>query len=308
MKTPVLFFVSVLALSLNTAHSQNEYFESNPKWGISEPCQFSPFEPEWGKKTTFYIEGDTLLNSEVFVKVFQVGFEYYGLGTADYTETAYSNPLPLAYLRSENMKMYKWNEELSVKELLYDFEVEVGEPFNSILFPNPPTVVSISTITLGGFERKVITVSEGSGEAYAFDYIEGVGHWRGIWQPNGPQLDCQSYLTCFSINGESYTVDTEETPWLVPSAEACEFIVDIDEIAFQKIVAYPNPANSVLTIKGTDQMSSINISDMSGRIVHTIKPNSKFFRFNIEPLANGCYYLIVTTENGLIETLKFMKD
>lgn len=308
MKKTILFFTSVFALSQNCALSQNEYFANNPKWGISEPCQFAPLQPEWGKKTTYHIDGDTLLNAEVFMKVFQVGFEYYGLETADYTETAYSNPLPLAYLRSESMKMFKWNEELQVKELLYDFEVEVGEPFNSILFTNPPTVVSISTITLGGFERKVITVSEGSSETCSFDYIEGVGHWRGIWHPNDQQLDCQSYLTCFSLNGESYFVNTEETPWLEPSTEDCEFVVGIGEMDSPEISIYPNPTKSALNIRSATIISSIEISDPTGRVVFTSKPNDKFCDINSESFAKGCYFMVLTSDNGNVQILKFLKD
>jgi hypothetical protein len=154
MKTRLCLICTLTLFIHQILHSQNEYFENNPKWGISQPCQFGPNEPEWGKKTTHYINGDTTLNNEVFVKIFQEGFTYYGTGTTSYTETPYSNPMALAYLRSEDMKMYKWNEELNFKELLYDFEVEVGQPFvvHPSIFPNPLVVVSLGSITLGGTE------------------------------------------------------------------------------------------------------------------------------------------------------------
>lgn len=291
-----------------SAYSQNEYFANNPKWGISEPCQFSPFEPEWGKKTTYYVDGDTVLNEEVFVKIFQVGFTYYGTGTSSYTETPYSNPLPLAFLRSEEMKMFKWNEELNIKELLYDFDITVGEPFDlSPNISNTLVVESISYITLGGIERKVITVLSAQ-PSWEYIYIEGVGHWRGIWHPNGPQLDCQSYLTCFSINGDSYVVNTDETPWIVPSTEICQFVVGIDEIETHETMVYPNPATLELSIQSSTPISSITISDLTGRNVYTTQPNATSTQVHIESLSTGYYFLSATTANGTVQTLKFLKD
>ena len=102
---------------------------------------------------------------------------------------------------------------LGLKELLYDFDVTLGEPFSisQSIYTNPLIVIGISTITLGVIERKIITATDGSKGDYSSEYVEGVGHWRGLWQPNYVQLDCHSYLSCFSLNGEAYFVNTDET-------------------------------------------------------------------------------------------------
>lgn len=291
-----------------SVYSQNEYFTNNPIWGMSYPCQFAPFEPEWGKMVTHFIAGDTLLNDEVYVKIYEEGFTYFGTGTESYTETPYTNPLPLAFLRSEEMKMYAWSAELNMKVLLYDFDVVVGEPFNIIsgIYPNPLEVASISYLTLGGFERKVITVLAEE-TSWEHIYIEGVGHWRGLLYPNEQQLDCQTYLTCYSLNGEAYFVNTDENPWLAPSNENCEFVVGINEIVIQGISAYPNPTSDELNIQSATQISLIEISDPTGRILFTTKPNTSLFKFNTEMLTTGIYFLSATTEHGNIETLKFLK-
>jgi Secretion system C-terminal sorting domain len=302
-----LLLLATLLIQLST-YSQNEYFANNPIWGMSYPCQFAPFEPEWGKKVTHFIAGDTLLNDEVFVKIYEEGFTYYGTGTSSYTETPYSNPLPLALLRSEELKMYVWSAALNMKVLLYDFDVTVGEPFDiSSSISNPLVVESITYITLGGLERKVIT-TVGENSSWEHIYIEGVGHWRGLWNQNEQQLDCQTYLTCYSLNGESYFVNTDETPWLVPSTETCEFVVSIKEIAHDEISVYPNPARNELTIEVKSPISSLKVSDITGRIVLASHPNTTQINLNIEPLPTGCYFLSVTTESGSIETLKFLKD
>lgn len=309
MSHSIRLLLVVTTICQFNANAQNEYFANNPIWGISQPCQLAPFEPESGKKTTYFIDGDTLLNDEVYVKIYELGFTYYGTGTANYTETPYSNPLPLAFLRSEEMKMFMWNEEQNIKMLLYDFDVVVGEQFdiNPAIYPNPLQVESISYITLGGIERKVITVLD-ENPSWEHIYIEGVGHWRGIWHPNEPQLDCQIYLTCFSLNGESYVVNTDKNPWLIASSEDCEFVVDIEEMAISKFKVYPNPTSHVLNIQCATSILSIEISDPIGRIAISSKPKSTSVKVNTESLSPGCYFLFAIAQNGAFETMKFIKD
>lgn len=303
----IWLFCSIMLLQLG-AYTQNEYFANEPRWGINWVCQFAPFEPEWGSKTTHFVNGDTLLNDEVFVKIFEEGFSYSGTGTNSYSEAPYFNPLPLVFLRSEGMKMFKWNEELSMKELLYDFDVNVGDTFN-VLGQNSLTVVAINTINLGGFERRIITtnVAPESEESYEFEYIEGVGHWRGLWYPNGVQLDCNSFLTCFSLNGESYVVDTNEYPWLTPSTNECEFIASINEYSEVTPRVYPNPCKQELNIRSEIPIRSIEISDPTGRIVHREKPNALYLKVPSGTFANGFYNARFILEDGYSTNVQFQK-
>ncbi len=300
--------IYVLAFYPKSGLTQNEYFAGNPKWGINEQHQWSSSDTPWGWKTTLFVNGDTILNEEVFVKIFEVGIEYYGLGTEDYTESLFTNPSVLAYLRSEGMKIYKWDEYLNIKELLYDFNVNVGEQFNlsSNISSASPIVESISYITLGGYDRKVITIAGWSSPEGV--YIEGVGHMRGLWHPNAVQLDFQTYLICFSVNGESYYVNTEESTWLIPSTENCEFVLSTTELPNRKISIYPNPTHYNLIIESKSQIASIEISDFTGRVLVKTIPNASRTNLNIESFATGYYFVKATTDSGYIETSKFLKN
>lgn len=310
LKLPILLFA--LTLFQFSTFAQNEYFENNPIWGVSVYCQYAPFAPITGRQTTYFVNGDTLLNDEVYVKIFEEGLTYNGLGTNWYSETPYSFPSPMVYLRSEEMKMFKWNEELSVKVLLCDFDVAVGEPFYTSPTEslNPLIVVSISTITLGGIERKIITATpDGAESGYWSQYVEGVGHWRGgIWEINGSNdISCYSNFTCFSLNGESYFVNTDLNPWFVPSTEVCEFVVGLNEIATPQIKVYPNPTSDDLNIQCGSTIRSIEIFDLTGRVVLARQTNGKVIKIDTESLKTGSYYLGVSLENGIIKTMKFQK-
>ncbi len=312
MKTTTYLAIIILVFSQYKAFSQNEYFANDPRWGIDRWHQWAPFEPIWGEKTTFYVDGDTLLNEELFVKIFEEGVEYTNGGEPDYVESLYSNPLPLAYLRSEGMKMYRWSEELSDKELLYDFDVAVGDTFhvsshiyNGIV---PPVVMSVGNITVGGVLRKFITVSTGTGEPISFDYIEGVGHWRGLWYENGPQLESGTYLLCFSLNGESYFVNPEEINWLEPSAENCEFVVGVQDVNTLEIKVYPNPFDGFISIQGNLSIESVTIFDLRGKALMAALINKREGKVDTDEIESGIYIIRIVYNNGETITRRLLKE
>jgi hypothetical protein len=74
------------------------------------------------------------------------------------------------------------------------------------------------------------------------------------------------------------------------------------------INVYPNPSSNELTIESNSQMTLITISDLSGRLLFTSKPMSEFTQVNTDILQSGIYILTSTSENGLIETQRFIKQ
>jgi hypothetical protein len=208
------------------------------------------------------------------------------------------------------MKMYIWDESTSSKELLYDFDVNVGEEF--IVAPSinnwlePLIVQDIDYISLGGIERKIITFENWSYPESIF--IEGIGHWRGIWYANDVYLGYEYLLVCFSLNGESYFVNTEESHLLRPSEENCEFVVGLPEITNRSINIYPNPTKDNLSIKSEFPMTSIEISDLAGRIVYQSKINANHINLNVDFLSTGYYHVHTTMDSHSTVTLQMLKE
>ena len=66
-------FVVSFCLQLLIASAQNEYFMNSPKWGMIDETQWAQFGPVFGTKTTYFVNGDTLLNGVLFVKIFEEG-------------------------------------------------------------------------------------------------------------------------------------------------------------------------------------------------------------------------------------------
>jgi alpha-tubulin suppressor-like RCC1 family protein len=99
------------------------------------------------------------------------------------------------------------------------------------------------------------------------------------------------------------TTAAKNTPTLI----TCPTL-SVDENVFAEILAvYPNPASSVLNIKGNNNMvfNKIIITDLYGKIVFEKKENIN--QINIENLASGLYIIQAFSEEGRYQN-KFVKN
>lgn len=82
---------------------------------------------------------------------------------------------------------------------------------------------------------------------------------------------------------------------------------DIETISEEVIVAHPNPANSLITISGTD-MRYVSITDVMGKVIYTAKPNADRYILHIESWPAGVYNVSVENMSGETARTKFCKD
>jgi hypothetical protein len=64
------------------------------------------------------------------------------------------------------------------------------------------------------------------------------------------------------------------------------------------LVIYPNPAENVLTVTCAEPISSINLYDISGRMVTSFSVNAPHVQLNLASLNSGVYFIKVQTEKG----------
>lgn len=72
-------------------------------------------------------------------------------------------------------------------------------------------------------------------------------------------------------------------------------------------VMYPNPATSTLTLKGTNNIETVNVYNMLGQQVLHATPNTTEALLNVSQLQNGVY-TVNATINGAITSQKFIKQ
>jgi hypothetical protein len=77
-----------------------------------------------------------------------------------------------------------------------------------------------------------------------------------------------------------------------------------------KISVYPNPATDVLNINLSNanlKNSHLCITNVSGQQLLNTSMIGADAKINIEDLSNGVYFVTITNQNGLNQTVKFVK-
>ena len=72
--------------------------------------------------------------------------------------------------------------------------------------------------------------------------------------------------------------------------------VGINDLAFDNLSVYPNPTNNVLNIKIDESLSTIQLKDITGKLVKTFQANST--QLNIAEFESGIYFLEIANETN----------
>ena len=72
------------------------------------------------------------------------------------------------------------------------------------------------------------------------------------------------------------------------------------------ITIYPNPALDYINVE-VPQKSQIEILNVQGQLMKSVKANENFVTINVSKYASGMYFIKVNAENGL-EVKKFVKE
>ncbi len=84
-------------------------------------------------------------------------------------------------------------------------------------------------------------------------------------------------------------------------------IINLKSLGERKVLLMPNPATDVLTLSGRE-MRRVVITDITGNVVANSKCNSSLVTMNVAGFAAGIYMVQVTTTDGTVEILKFIKE
>ena len=161
--------------------------------------------------------------------------------------------------------------------------------------------------------------------AIAWDANANVGSWNirystvgGTW--NTATSNTNSYtitgltgLTDYEIQVQANCGNGNLSEWS-GSITAQTTNVGIEEHLLNSISLYPNPANDVVNVQCTMnnvQLEGIEVIDVYGKVVRTIVGTNNYspmpIRINISGLANGMYFVRVTTDEGVV-TKTFVKQ
>ena len=80
-----------------------------------------------------------------------------------------------------------------------------------------------------------------------------------------------------------------------------------EQIVSPKVAFYPNPVSSILNVNASKQFQSLELYDLSGRVMARFDVNSTATMINMAGFANGIYLLRLTGK-GLDSMIKIIKN
>ena len=70
---------------------------------------------------------------------------------------------------------------------------------------------------------------------------------------------------------------------------------------------YPNPFTSNLDVRSDQKMESIQVIDITGKIVKTMNTEGNFASLDLSNLMNGAYMIVVNSNNS-VSTKRIIKN
>ena len=189
----------------------------------------------------------------------------------------------------------------SMEELLYDFNMQVGDTVKGHLetYAYPvDTVISIDSVLVGDSYRKRWNINFG----YNISIIEGVGSTYGLveYSPgNGPD-HLEYTMNCYQETGTTLYPD---------ASTACELITSVSQLEKEpeQVLVYPNPSAGSFTIDvGNTNVKEIRITDLLGNNVfqkHEAIPE----KIMIDNLQKGTYILTIIDKNNRSTNKKIIR-
>ena len=138
-------------------------------------------------------------------------------------------------------------------------------------------------------------------------YNGGINDWVG-YKIFSECLTNQTTINPEICDGETYTsplginYTTAQTfNEVFTTSEGCDSVVTInltvnvcsgiDDIAFKNLNVYPNPSNGIINLNITEELSTIKLFDLTGKMVKTFDPSNR--QLNITEFTTGIYFLEV---------------
>ncbi len=289
-----LFYLFLLFASIQTAHAQYKPLPmQNAEWyqygGIAllscPTCTLVDYK--------YYTDGDTLINSQTYVKIKKL--EVPSINDLSLFPT-YTGAIRQDTL---NQKIYVVLTDSTTEHILYDFSLQVGDTNNSVLHSlvsdclgfNTETLYLIDTIQVNGNDHRVFHF-QGSCAGNEVSYIEGIGSDFGLLFPNLMDME-ESHLNCLKINSQPYYPYSNANCTLPNTISVNNFDLLLD------IRIFPNPASESLSISLPE-----NSLKTDGRLFY--QTGKEVLRFNlfggdnqldVRELKSGIYTLKIDNQN-----------
>ena len=296
MKKTLLIISSLFFLNVLFAQPYLPMLDEDHTWSVDVRfCPFGGPPDPYTQTMQITIAGEEIVNNITYKVV----------------ESSDSHPMSGCLVREENGIVYKYNPDINDEEVMYDFNLEIGDTFTMLDSPSCTlglgtpglgaelTVTNTSIQMIAGEMRKVI---EFSIAPYGAEYwIEGIGSNTGF-EPYVEVLDdtCWSKLACFNVNGTIYFFN---------GATACDnTTLSVQDNEVDKIVLSPNPVQNISILQFPSELNvdTVRIYDITGRVISEEIISKNYMIINAMDYAAGIYFYQAISKKKVIKTERFI--
>jgi hypothetical protein len=278
-----------------------DYFAHQPRWTVRAICAV-PHPCINTENKEYFLGADTLIAGNIYKGIYKMGhgsFQYFSpppgpqncTGTYSYVNDTVAD----AFLRQDGKKLLIWNNTMQMEELLYDFDLNVGDtvPNSHINYlGSVDTVVSVDSILIHGQFRRVIHTQEG------IELIEGVGSNFGFLEPMDVIFDCGYQRICYSLS---------DTSWLPVPGNNCNLLVgDSFQSDLNQEIVCSQSGQGGWRIEIPNRIPSCKFSlvDMSGKMIFSGILNTGIN--DLQPSSELCVgiYILQISTREFVDTRK----
>ena len=271
--------------------SSQTFLQENKTWNVVKCMNFSGCETQ-----SFRILGDTAIGQVDYKKLYST------------YDTTLTNWNLYGAMRENNNQILIYNLDLESEELLYDFNLSVGDTFSTIV--NTPDYFGCSVELVVSSIDTVILENNEPRQRFTFSgeqWISGIGSLYGLLYIGVDQCIVDMYydLSCCHENAEliyqSQSFDNcfINTVGLKENSEQIQHSV------------YPNPFSQSTVLKfdySSSQNYRLQIISVTGQIVIEIENiNSGKILINGDQLNSGIYFYRLTHDKKEIASGKFVR-
>ena len=174
------------------------------------------------------------------------------------------------------------------------------------------------TLTNSAGCDSVVTLNLTINNVDATTYINGITIWANNTNALYQWIDCDNfyapipgevYRSFTPISNGNYAVELIEYNCIKFSDCVPITTIGISERnTIQNFRIYPNPSFDYLTIIGSLGTYSVDVIDLTGRVIITTDMTTDSLQLDVSSLTQGVYLLkVIDKENGCTEILKFLK-
>jgi hypothetical protein len=237
------------------------------------------------------IEGDTTINNQTYHTLHTPYVDFFTNGTCTQINgTGYKGAIRQDI---QNKKVFFIPPMSSTEQLLYDFNMGIGDTVQGCIAPNTgtyDTVIFIDSVLVGNNYRKRWFTNDW----YGIYYIEGIGSTFGLIENSpGYSTDANTYgLECFMQNENALYPDTNII---------CQLITSTNDISIfpDQVKVFPNPSKGSFSVEfgQPKDIKGISLEDLVGNTIFQQEINGQT-KVNLDNIPGGTYILTITYRNN----------